>query len=78
MSIFPNEMESECLVCGKRITYAFPLCAEHFKEYGCKPKEWQPWLREMWNMRQKSRRAEIKARKHEVSLSLLEENFPFL
>ena len=78
MTIYPEEMDARCLVCYKKITYAFPLCREHFEEYGSKPEEWDTWMRELWNMRQKSRRAEKKAGKHEVSFDMLEESYTFL
>jgi hypothetical protein len=78
MTIYPEEMQSKCIICGKNITYPFPLCREHIDQYGSKPEEWEDWMRELWNMKQKSRRAEKKARKHEVSFELLEETYTFL
>lgn len=76
--IYPEEMKRECLICGKSITYPFPLCAEHFEEYGDKPREWDPWLRDMWNNKQKRRRDVIKSTKNEVSLEMLGEEYPNL
>lgn len=76
--IYPEEMKRECIVCKKRITYPFPLCAEHFEQYGSKPEEWEEWLREMWNSKQRRRRDVIRASRKEVSVELLEEEFPYL
>lgn len=78
MSLYPEAMKKKCLICGKNITYPFPLCAKHFEEYGDKPKEWQPWLREMWNTKQKRRRDVIRANKKEVSIEFLQEEFVYL
>lgn len=77
---YPKAMESKCIApdCGKNITYSFPLCREHFEEYGDKPEEWEPWMRFMWNEIQRRRRDTIKSQRHEVSLEYLEEEFPYL
>lgn len=76
--IYPEEMKKECLVCGKNITYPFPLCASCFEEYGDKPAEWEEWLRDMWNNKQKRRRDVIRSNQKEISIEFLEEEFPYL
>lgn len=76
--IYPNAMKKECLICGKRITYPFPLCKEHFEEYGDKPEQWDEWLREMWNSKQRRRRDVIRANEKEMSIEYFEEEFPYL
>ncbi|HDK27620.1 MAG TPA: hypothetical protein ENG48_11125 [Candidatus Atribacteria bacterium] len=78
MSVYPEEMSKTCLVCGKRITYPFALCAKHLEEYGSKPEEWDPWLRDYWNMKQKRRRDVKRANKLEKSLEFLQEEFPYI
>ena len=77
-NIYPEEMKKVCLICGKYITYPFALCAEHIEEYGSKPEEWDPWLRDYWNMKQKRRRDVKRSNRLEVSLDMLQEEFPYL
>lgn len=78
MTLYPEAMKKECLICGKKITYPFPLCAEHFEQYGSKPEEWDEWLRYMWNEKQRRRRDVIRAGKREVSIEYLQEEFTYL
>lgn len=78
MALYPEEMKKACLICGKPITYPFALCAKHIEEYGESPLDWDPWLREYWNMKQKRRRDVTRARKYEKSLEFLQEEFPYL
>ena len=78
MAVYPEEMKGECLVCGKSITYPFPLCKEHFEQYGSKPAEWEEWLRFMWNNKQRRRRDVIRSNRREVSVEMLGEEFPNL
>lgn len=77
MTLYPEEKKSECLICGKYITYTFALCRKHFEVYGDKPEKWPQWLRFMWNYKQRQRRASDKKRQKEISIEFLEEEYYF-
>lgn len=76
--IYPEAMKSECIICGKNITFAFPLCRKHFEVYGSKPEFWPEWLRYMWNSDQRRRRDTIKKFNNEVSIEFLEEELYYV
>lgn len=68
MALYIKDMLSECVVCGKSVTYNFALCSSCIEEYGYYVDEWDEWLRFLWNDKQRSRRDSVEARKKEFSL----------
>jgi len=52
--------------CGRKITFAFALCAECEKTYSPSALEWPEWLRYLWSETQKERRRARWIRKFEV------------
>jgi hypothetical protein len=51
-------MKSDCVVCQKRISWAFSLCAECEGEYGKRAADWPDWLRELVNASRRERTSE--------------------
>lgn len=68
MPLYVEDMSSECVVCGKSVTYNFALCSPCIEKYGYYVDDWEEWLRFLWNDKQRSRRDSIEARKREFSL----------
>lgn len=62
-----------CLGClEKPITWQFAICSSCESIYGNRATEWPVWLRESWNMEQRERRREKKARHYETHFTDLE------
>ena len=60
-------MKNRCVVCHKKITYRFSLCAACEAEYGNRAGDWPPWVRYLVNQSRRERRANARYDRHEVS-----------
>ena len=64
----------KCLGCAENmVTWQFAICTECEKKYGHSALEWEPWLRDLWNMEQRERRRQKKQRLYEVPLDDFEQ-----
>jgi hypothetical protein len=69
-----SHRESNCAICGKRVTWQFGLCEACQQEYGRRAKDQPEWVRFMRADKERERRFWIKVRQHEVPLSTLEKD----
>lgn len=61
--------------CDKVITWSFAICADCENIYGkSAARDWPDWLRELWKLTQRERRAHKKIVRHEVDFSDIEES----